>query len=278
MTLFEDEEALPAALKGPPVRVRMTVAYDGRGFHGFTSQAGVKTVGGQLTTSLERILGHRVTLTCAGRTDAGVHAWGQVVSFDADAERFVPLAVTRSLNRMLAPAIVVRAAAAAADGFDARRGAVSRTYRYTVLNRPYPDPFLAPFAWHVEDPLDVRAMALACDAIIGEHDFSSFCRKPRLSAMAVTSEAGEGPSMVRRVVEARWAGPDDDVLCFEITASSFCQQMVRALVGTMVDMGSGRKRAGEMLGILRRRSRSGAGRLAPPHGLCLWDVSYTAPA
>ena len=240
----------------------MTLAYNGSGFRGFAVQREVKTVGGELGRAAAKVLGHPIELTCAGRTDAGVHAWGQVVSFDAREDADLA-GLQRSLNKMLAPAIVVRDVAAALPDFDARHSARARRYRYTVLNRPVPDPFLAPTAWHVEQPLDLRAMELACDPIIGEHDFSSFCRRPDGDA-----------SMVRRVHDACWHVVDDGVLRFDIEASSFCQQMVRSLVGTLVAIGSGRKKAGDMAFILRSKDRSVAGEPAPPHGLCLWEVVY----
>jgi tRNA pseudouridine38-40 synthase len=245
----------------------MTVAYDGRGFHGFAVQQGVETVGGALSRSLERVLGHPVQLTCAGRTDAGVHAWGQVVHFDTS----LPAAeldldkVQRAVNALCAPAIVVRAAEVARDGFDARRSARARRYRYTVLNRPVADPFLAATTWHVAAPLDRRVLALSCDPIIGEHDFTSFCRAPK-----GTTEY----STTRKVIDASWSDAGDGLVRFEIESSSFCHQMVRALVGTMVEMGRGHKKAGEMAAILRARNRAAAGDLAPPHGLCLWEVVY----
>ena len=261
------EAATAAAGGSPTVRVRMTLAYDGRGFHGFAAQSGeVRTVAGVLTAALERKLGQPVTLGAAGRTDAGVHAWGQVVSFDARADGFRPRALQLSLNRLLAPEIVVRAVEAAEEGFDARRSARSRCYRYTVLNQAVPDPFLAATAWHVPEELDLAAMRLACDPLIGEHDFSSFCRRPRTTDREV--------SMVRRVLDARWSELGDDVLRFEIEASSFCQQMVRSIVGFMVAVGRGSRRAGEMAGVIRAGDRSLAPNLAPAHGLCLWDVRY----
>lgn len=248
-----------------PVRVRMTIAYDGTGFHGFAENRDVRTVGGELGRALETVLRHPVDLIVAGRTDAGVHAWGNVVSFDVEGENVDLVAVQRHLNAMLGPAIVVRSAEVAGDGFDARRSALARRYRYTVLNRPVPDPFLARTAWHVEEPLDLSVLRLACDPIIGEHDFSSFCRMPRRIPDA---------SLVRRVYDARWLDLGDGLLRFDIGASSFCQQMVRALVGTMVPMGAGRRRPGEMAAILRGRHRGLADRVAPPHGLCLWEVVY----
>jgi tRNA pseudouridine38-40 synthase len=219
-------------------------------------------VGGVLVAALERQLRHTVELVCAGRTDAGVHAWGQVVTFDARADVDL-VGLQRALNKTLRPALVVRSAAVAARGFDARRSATGRTYRYTILNAPQPNPFTAAIEWHVERPLDLALLRLACDPLIGEHDFSSFCRR-----------APNGASLVRRVRRASWAVAYGGRLVFEIEASSFCQQMVRAVVGTMVDMGAGKMRSGEMAQILRAKERATAGQLAPPHGLCLWEVGY----
>jgi tRNA pseudouridine38-40 synthase len=188
-----------------------------------------------------------------------------VVSFDAVDPAVDLVAVQRHLNSMLGPAIVVRAAEVAPEGFNARRSALARRYRYTVLNRPVPDPFLAATTWHVPEPLDLAVLRLACDPIIGEHDFSSFCRVPHRIPDA---------SLVRLVYDARWHDIGDGILRFDIGATSFCQQMVRALVGTMVPAGLGRRRAGEMTGILRARTRAGSERLAPARGLCLWEVVY----
>jgi tRNA pseudouridine38-40 synthase len=266
VTLFEPEP--PAAPSGPLVRVRMVVAYHGAKFRGFAVQPGVRTVAGELTKAVQRVVRHRVELTCAGRTDAGVHGWGQVVHFDVEAAGPGDLdleVLQRSCNKMLGPEIVVRSADVAPADFDARRQATERTYRYTILNTPTPDPFLASTTWHIEAPLDLGGMRLACDPLYGEHDFASFCRKPAKDTDA---------SLVRMLRRAEWDAVGDGRLRFEVAASSFCQQMVRALVGTMVDVGLGRKRAGDVAGILRARDRSRAGQLAPPHGLCLWGVTY----
>jgi tRNA pseudouridine38-40 synthase len=266
LTLFSDSAGLgaPEAVHdGPTARYRALVAYDGTGYHGFAAQPGQLTVAGVLGAALERSVRHTVELTCAGRTDAGVHAWGQVVSFTARADLDVT-AVARSVNRALQPSVVVRSLSRAEPAFDARRWATGRRYRYTVINTPVLDPFTAHVSWHVPAPLDLRAMQLACDPLIGSHDFSSFCRRP---------PAG---SLVRQVRSATWAPLPDGYLRFEIEASSFCQQMVRALVGTLVEVGSGsgRRRAGDMTGILGARDRAAAGQLAPPRGLCLWEVTY----
>ncbi|MHB1923658.1 MAG: tRNA pseudouridine(38-40) synthase TruA [Acidimicrobiales bacterium] len=280
------------------MRIRMKVAYDGGGFRGFAAQPGVTTVAGALADALHSVIGHPVQIICAGRTDAGVHAAGQVIHFDLHPERArdayagtAPdtVAIRRSLNRMLAPAVVVKEAGLAPAGFDARRSAQWRRYRYLVLNQEDPDPFLAATTWHVEAPLDLRGMQLACDPIHGEHDFAAFCRQP----------LGDG-STVRVVTRAEWvvvsplfvappgrrARPDRSegrgaadggrLLAFEIVAGSFCQQMVRSLVGTMVDMGRGRKTAGDMAWILRSLDRGNAASPAPPQGLCLEEVGYPA--
>jgi tRNA pseudouridine38-40 synthase len=267
MTLFDSPEA-PAPPHGPTVRVRLTVAYDGSGYRGFAANRDVVTVGGTLTTALERVLRSPVALSCAGRTDAGVHAWGQVVSFDAPAIGLDLDDLARSVTRLCGPSIVVREVSQAADDFDARFSARSRTYRYTVLNRAVPDPFLAATAWHVERRLDLRLLRLACDPIVGRHDFSSFCRAPKRGV-------DEPPaSLVRRVRRARWDDLGDGVLRFEIEADAFCHQMVRSLVGTLVEIGLGRTTPAQLTAVLRAGDRHAAGQLAPPHGLCLYEVRY----
>jgi len=243
----------------------MTIAYDGSAFHGFAENLNVRTVGGDLSAALQTVLRHPVNLIVAGRTDRGVHAWGQVVSFDADDADVDLVSLQRHLNSMLGPAVIVRDAGVVPAWFNARRSALARRYRYTVLNRPVPDPFLAATTWHVPEPLDIAALRLSCDPLIGEHDFSSFCRVPRRIPDA---------SLSRRVDDARWIELGDGLLRFDIDASSFCQQMVRALVGTMIPMGAGRQRAGEMSSILRARDRGMANRVAPARGLCLWEVVY----
>ena len=249
------------------MRVRMVVAYDGTGFAGIAPNPGVKTVGGQLMTSIERVLRHPVRLSLAGRTDAGVHAWGQVLSFDARPDDLDLATLQRSVNRMCAPSIVVREATIEPDGFDARHSATARRYRYTVVNRQWADPFLRHTAWHVEHPLDLSTMRLACDPLFGEHDFTTFCRKPKLPE-------GVPFSMTRRVLDARWHDLGEGILRFDIDATAFCQQMVRSIVGTLVEIGLGKRRAGEMAAILRGQDRALASPPAPPPGLCWWEVVY----
>lgn len=266
MTLFEDPPEAAAAVEAR-TRVRMTVAYDGSGFKGFAVQGpGLRTVAGVIEEAAQKVLRHPVKVTCAGRTDAGVHAWGQVLHFDSPLEADgVDLGeLQRSLNRMLKPSVVVRAADVAPPEFDARFSAKARRYRYTIVNTATPDPFRAHTAWHVEHPLDVRAMLAACDPFLGEHDFTSFCKKP------------ENPdrTMTRNVHDATWHDLGDGVLRFDIEAQSFCHQMVRSIVGTIVEVGLGKRKAGDIAWILRARDRQHAGPVAPAHGLCLWEVLY----
>jgi tRNA pseudouridine38-40 synthase len=245
----------------------MLVAYDGTRFHGFALQAGQRTVAGELTAAVERVVRQPVELTCAGRTDSGVHAWGQVVSTDLPIDTDLD-ALLRSLVKLLGPEIVVREIERARPDFDARFSARGRTYRYTVLNRPVPDPFLARTSWHVPAPLEPELLALACDPFLGEHDFSAFCRRPK------PLSGGEPVSLVRRVQSAGWTELGDGLLCFEISATAFCHQMVRSIVGTVVSAGHGKIKAGEILGILRGGDRAKAAPIAPPLGLCLWHVDY----
>jgi tRNA pseudouridine38-40 synthase len=256
----------------------LLVAYDGTSLHGFAAQPGQATIGGALQAKLASMLGHEVSLTCAGRTDAGVHALGQVVHADVDAEVLAKLAgceprpgmllerLGLSLSHQLAGAIVVVEARVAPDGFDARHCALSRRYRYDILRTSWADPLLRHSSWHVPGPLDLAAMRIGADAVLGEHDFSAFCRQ----------SPGQSGPIVRRVLDTSFtpAPGDDRLLSFRIEANAFCHQMVRSLVGTLVAVGQGRVRAGDLLEILRGADRSRAAQPAPSRGLCLVEVSY----
>jgi len=259
VTLFDS-----AAGEGP-AQVKMVVAYDGTDFSGFAHQPNqphVRTVGGVLAQAIGKILRHDVQLACAGRTDAGVHAWGQVVSFPSE-PGLDPWRLQAAVSSMLGPEIVVRAAELVEPTFDARHSARWRQYRYTIVNRPVADPFRDRFTWWVPEPLDLRALRLAADPFVGEHNFASFCRK-----------GPEGSTTMRRVLASQWIDEGDGVLSYEIRATAFCWQMVRAIVGTLVEVGTGRRTPGEMMAIIRAADRDAAGQLAPPRGLCLWDVGY----
>jgi tRNA pseudouridine38-40 synthase len=249
-------------------RVRLVVAYDGTPFHGFAANVGVRTVMGDLSAAIETVVRQPVKLTGAGRTDAGVHAWGQVASGDLPAGTDLD-DLARRLNKLCAPAIAVRSAEWTTDDFDARFSARWREYHYDVWNAASPNPLLAGRAWFVAQPLARWAMEAACDPLIGEHHFTSFCRRPKVD------EGEPEPSMIRRVLTARWVEVDGDgLLRFEIRANAFCHQMVRSIVGTLVDVGLHRISPGDVRGILLARDREAAGQVAPPHGLVLYEVGY----
>lgn len=245
----------------------MTVAYNGSDYRGFWAVEGQRTVAGHLVAGLEKVLQHPIDLTCAGRTDAGVHGTGQVVSFDADPGRLDPDRLQKSLNKLLAPEIAVRNIETVSPDFDARFSAKARWYRYRVLSAPVPDPLRAGLVWHVREPLDGTAMAAAAQVVVGEHDFASFCRRPD------PGSDGSERSLVRRVLQTDWQAVDDE-WHFEIGAAAFCHQMVRSLTGTMVDVGRGRRSPQEMAVILAARDRNRAGTIAPPQGLELTRVDY----
>ncbi len=278
-------------------RLRLLIAYDGSEFHGFADQPGIRTVAGELKKAIRQIYGTEIDLVCAGRTDRGVHAQGQVVHFDLPAELISRtrsselVRFAKSLNSLLNPEIAIREISIVGNDFDARHSAKSRKYLYTIVNSDIRSPFIYRYAWYVEKPLDMRAMVLGCDALIGEHDFSSFCRRP-------PGAEPEEP-IVRKIIDARWsqvsqalplspvgAAPfspvgavpwfasQANVMQFEIIAVAFCHQMVRSIVGTLVAMGMGKRKPGEMASILRARDRSVAEPPAPPQGLSLVEVVY----
>jgi tRNA pseudouridine38-40 synthase len=275
-------------------RWKLLVAYDGASFHGFAVQSEVPTVAGALRRALERTARLREPpfLTCAGRTDAGVHARGQVAHVDLPPIAYDGSGLARALNRQLAPEIVVIGAEPVGRDFDARRSATGRTYRYLVWNAPGPDPLLAPVAWHVPGSLDLGSMRTATDVLLGHHDFRSFCRRR-------PGTAASDP-IVRRVTRAQWSidqGPEATdaarggrgaeagvregadigggrLLRFEIAATSFCHQMARSVVASLVDVGRGRQTAAGLLERLRATSRERMPEPAPAHGLCLVSVDY----
>jgi tRNA pseudouridine38-40 synthase len=246
------------------VIVRLTLAYDGTRFRGWARNAGQRTVEGELSDALGRALGSAPRLSVAGRTDAGVHARGQVASFDADDG--VDLArLQRSINGMLAPEIVATEVRRAAGDFDARFSASAREYRYRIDVGAWPDPFAARFVWHRPGELSLPAMRAAASPLLGEHDFASFCRRP------------QSGGTIRRLERLAIARRADRV---EITAraNAFLHQMVRTLVGTLVRVGEGKLDAAALPEILTARDRGLAGQMAPSHGLTLERVSYARRA
>ncbi len=278
--MSDDHEQCGAAPRGGSGangrhRLRADLAYDGAGFHGFAENADVRTVAGELRASIEQVLGQPVQLTCAGRTDTGVHAVGQVVTFDVADPPTDLHGLRTALNALLGPEIAVRSVVVAPGDFDARFSACWRRYRYDVLDDEVPDPFTDARSWWVRERLDLDSMNRAAQELVGEHDFSSFCRRPRHSPQV---------SLVRRVHAARWTRPGtaESVVrsgtghasTFEIVASAFCHQMVRSIVGTLVKVGRGRMTVEQVAALLGAHARDGAPPLAPPRGLTLWEVGY----
>jgi tRNA pseudouridine38-40 synthase len=235
---------------------RLTVEYDGTPFAGWAPQPGLRTVGGELQRALETVLRRPVELTVAGRTDRGVHALGQVVSYPG------PLPSLRSVNAVLPREIAVRAAEAAPEGFSARHHAVSRAYRYRVLARRAPSPFERSRALWWPHRVDFGALRVCADALVGVYDFTAF-----------TPTDTAHRHFRREVLAAAWRR-DGDVLAFEIEADAFMRHMNRVLVGTMLEVAGGRRTLADFTALLAGRPRAAAGTTAPAHGLYLTAVRY----
>jgi len=236
------------------VTARLLLEYDGSDFGGWARQPGVRTVQETLEEALATVLRRQVTLTVAGRTDRGVHARGQVASHERDP---APL---RNLNALLPPDLAVLASEPAPDGFDARRDARSRTYRYRLHTRSAPSPFEQRRALWWPRPLDREALDACAAALVGSHDFTAF-----------TPTETDHVRFQRDVFRAEWVQESEHVLAFWIEADTFMRHMVRVLVGTMLE-GVSPDRFAE---LLAGRPRSDAGATAPPHGLYLESVAYS---
>lgn len=254
----------------PDATLAAVVAYDGAPFNGFARQPGQPTVQGELEQALELLLRRPVELTCAGRTDAGVHARGQVVSFDVAScelgERSLP-SLVRSLNALTPDGIAVRSLAARPLGFSARFDAVSREYRYFIALGATPPLFMERWSWHVAKDLDEDAMVAAAAHLIGEHDFKSFC----LAASA------EGQRTWREVTEISFTREEvmgEPALAITVTGNAFLHSMVRTIVGTLAMVGRGKRSAEWVADVLAARDRTAAGESAPARGLVLWEVRY----
>jgi tRNA pseudouridine38-40 synthase len=240
--------------------VRLDIEYDGSGFRGWAAQPGLRTVQGELEAALATVLRKPVRLTVAGRTDTGVHALGQVASFFTDGEVQEDLA--RRLNGVGPDDLAVTAATAVEDGFDARRSAKSRSYLYRVLARSAPSPFEQNRALWWPHPYDLEALQACASALQGTHDFTAF-----------TPTQTDHIRFDRAIHHAAW-DLDGDILTFQITADAFMRNMVRILVGTMLEVATDRRTIDNFTQLLQGATRSDAGDTAPPHGLYLEHVSY----
>jgi tRNA pseudouridine38-40 synthase len=265
-------------VRSEQVRLRLGIAYDGTDFAGWAKQPGLRTVQGELESALALVLRatEPVRIAVAGRTDAGVHARGQVAHADVERDRWEALASrgadlpVRRLGGVLAADVRVHEIGIAPEGFEARWSALSRSYAYRVSDVPGgSDPLLRSHVLHHtgphNTPLDVEAMNAAAEALLGEHDFASFCRRRA------------GASTVRSVFELRWERePESGLVVMHVRADAFCHSMVRALVGVLLPVGDGRRPVDWPRTVLARTRREPDAEVAPPTGLCLERVEYPA--
>jgi len=237
--------------------------YDGTHYYGFQLQANLPTIQGEVETALWKLTGERSRVMAASRTDSGVHAKGQVASFQTRSSLPSPTFI-KGLNYYLPGDIAVKDAFRVSDSFNVRRHALSREYNYYILNSPTRSPIRRGFAYLVTHSLNIGAMNQACEVLIGEHDFASF----------VTSiEDSNVKSTVRRVYQAR-VEKDGELVIFNIVASSFLPHQVRNTIGTLIKVGLGKMTIDEFRSILEARKPGLAGPTVPAHGLCLMGVNY----
>ncbi len=246
---------LPAGRK-----LALIVEYDGTRYHGFQAQIGVPTIQGALESALAKVTGEKIRIVGAGRTDAGVHARGQVISFRC-ISRLSLQTLIRAVNFYLPMDIAIKAGNIVEGGFNARRDAISREYRYTILNSPNPSPLQRDYTYFVPVTLDADAMNEACQALLGKQDFTSF-----------TGPMG-GKRTERNVYQAEVSREGDSVF-FDVVADSFLPKQVRSTVGSLVKVGLGKLTVEDFKGIVQARRPGLAAPVAPAQGLCLMKVNY----
>jgi tRNA pseudouridine38-40 synthase len=266
--------------------IKLTVAYDGTDFRGWQIQPGQPTIQGLLTEVIQQLAQERLNVQGAGRTDAGVHAWGQVVNFKTNSE-LAPEELRRGCNALLPPSIRIREAEEVGPDFQARRMARAKTYVYSIYRGAVVPPFLCRYVLHVPQKLDFTAMAQAARYFEGERDFTSF------SASTGSEEEDRDQTMIRSIFRSELidhacsGSTTSTLICdhrlrpdewlYVIRGSSFLRYMVRKIVGTLLKVGRGRLPASEIPDLLERRDRRCSGPTAPPHGLCLQSVEYPDP-
>jgi tRNA pseudouridine38-40 synthase len=243
------------------VNIKITIEYDGTHYHGWQIQSRGETIQAVLEKAVSTFLKTPTRITGSGRTDAGVHALGQVANFFS-ADIYDPHRIRRALNALTPDDIAIREVEIVADSFDARRDGRSRVYEYHILNRPTESPFYRHRAWHLHDSLDLEAMRGAIPCLLGEHDFSSF--------QAAACDAEHAVRNVYRTVLENHG----ELLVYTIEATAFLRHMVRNIVGTLVEVGRAARSAESFDQLLAARDRTKAGPTAPPHGLFLVEVKY----
>ncbi len=246
-------------------RFRLTLEYDGTDFQGWQLQARGRSVQGVVEAALAEVTRDPVRLYAAGRTDAGVHARGQVAHFDVDT-RLSPLELRKALNAVLPSDVAAREVHEAAPHFDARRDAISKRYLYRILHSPSPSPLRRTRCWHIRGPLDLAAMREATDALKGSHDFAAFRGAP--GGPPADEDTRRSLDVLRLVRQ----GDEVEIIA---EARSFLRYMVRNLVGTLVDVGQARLSPRQLAVALASRQRARSGPTAPAHGLCLELIRYS---
>jgi tRNA pseudouridine38-40 synthase len=242
--------------------IKLTLEYDGKNYLGWQVQPKGATVQGTIEEQLRRLTGETIHLISSGRTDAGVHALGQVAHFKTQHRMDCPT-LQRALNSLLPPDILILKAEDVEQDFHSRKHCKTKIYEYRILNRNLRSVFLREHAWHIPQPLDLEEMGKATQRLIGEHDFSSF-----------RSVGTPTRTAIRKILRAEWKRSRAGVLTFEIEATGFLKQMVRAIVGTLVEVGKKNMTSEDFGRILESKDRTAAGPTAPAHGLFLKEVKY----
>jgi len=242
--------------------IKLLIEYDGTNYQGWQTQPQGPTLQGMLEEKIGLFTGEQVHLVASGRTDSGTHAFGQVAHFKTRSSMGIR-SIQRALNSLLPSDIVVKKVEEAEEDFHARKQSRSKLYEYRILNRELRSVFHHGYAWHIPQKLNLREMKEATQYLIGEHDFSSF-----------RSVGTPTRTAVRKVIRAEWKRDREGFFCFKIEATGFLKQMVRAMVGTLVEVGRGRISVAEFQEILESKDRKKAGPTAPAHGLFLREVKY----